>query len=149
VISLIWALVASAPNAAWAEFSRADTLSQVNETVEVRSVPERAEYQLTYTRQSGRKTQTFTTTSTTCPYARPVINSMRGLSMPHLAPFGVDGDRRGRFQDGAMYTLSGPTDSPDGQITVSSNTGAPLAAWVDKALGALELCWRQGRQRSG
>lgn len=145
MISLVLALVASAPDEAWAEFSRADPFSQVNETVAVRSVPGRAEYQLTYTRQSGRKTETFTTSSSICPYARPVIGSMRGLSMPPLAPFGVDGDRRGRVQDGAMYTLRGPTDSSDGQITVSSNTGTPLAAWVDKALGALELCWRRAR----
>lgn len=145
MIPLVLALVASATDEAWAEFSRADPLSQVNETVEVRSVPGRAEYQLTYTRQSKRKTETFTTTSTICPYARPVIGSMRGLNMPPLAPFGVDGNRRGSVQDGAMYTLRAPTDSSDGQITVSSNIGTPLAAWEDKALGALELCWRQAR----
>ena len=145
MIPLVLALVASAPDEAWAEFSRADPYSQVNEMVAVRSLPGRAEYQLTYTRQSGRKTETFTTTSAVCPYARPVIGSMRGLSMPSVAPFGVDGDRRGSVQDGALYKLRGPTDSSDGEITVSSNTGTPLAVWVDKALGALELCWRRAR----
>jgi hypothetical protein len=145
VISLILALVAPAPDAAWAEFSRDGTVIQVDERIEIRlattDTPTRTEYELVYTLEEPRRQAKFITTSVNCPAVRPVIASMRELKMPRLAPYGIQGENRGSMQDGTYYKLSAPTEDSEGRITLTATEGSPLAAWIDQAFSALQSCW--------
>lgn len=145
MIPLLLALAAQPSALDWAEFSRAGALSHVRETIEVRTArseaPNRMEYELTYTRERFRGKETFSTTSIKCPAVRSVIISMRGLTMPRPAPYGVEGDSGEIVLDGTTYTLSAPTDFTAGKMTISSNEDSPLATWVNNAFKTLEPCW--------
>jgi hypothetical protein len=145
LIPLLLALAAQSSALDWAEFSRAGALSHVRETIKVRTArseaPNRMDYELIYTRESLQTKETFSTTSVACPAVRTIIVSMRGLTMPHPAPFGVDGDSSEIVLDGSTYVLRAPTDFTSGTMTISSNEGSPLATWVNDAFTALEPCW--------
>ena len=114
MIPLFLALAAQPSGLDWAEFSRAGALNRVRETIEVKTArskaPNRLEYEMIYTRDNMQGKETFSTTSIKCPAVRSVIISMRGLTMPRPAPYGVEGDSREIVVDGSTYTLSAPTD---------------------------------------
>jgi hypothetical protein len=145
LISIFLALAAQSSALDWAEFSRAGALSHTRETIAVRTArgepPNRVEYQLIYTREHLGTSETFSTSSVTCPAARKVILSMRELTMPRPAPYGAGGDSGSIVLDGTTYVLSAPTNYPAGRMTISSNIGSPLARWVNHAFRALEPCW--------
>jgi hypothetical protein len=43
--------------------------------------------------------------------------------------------------DGTGYSLRAPTGFANGTLTITSNVGSPLAAWIDGAFRTLEPCW--------
>jgi len=145
MIPLFLALAAQPSGLDWAEFSRAGALNRVRETIEVKTArskaPNRLEYEMIYTRDNMQGKETFSTTSIKCPAVRSVIISMRGLTMPRPAPYGIEGDSREIVVDGSTYTLIAPTDFTAGRMTISSNEESPLAAWVNNAFKILEPCW--------
>lgn len=139
------ALAAQGAAPDWAAFGRAGALSHVTERVKVRTarpaIPNRVEYELIYTRDGVEKREIFSASSSACPAVRAVLASMRDLTMPRPAPYGVAGESDAIVLDGTTYTLSVPTDFPSGRMTISSSQGSPLAAWIDNAFKALEPCW--------
>lgn len=145
MIFLLAAMAAQPAPAGWAAFARAGALSHVRERVEIDSLPRSRgstlEYRMTYIRQTLDHREHFVATSIGCPAVRSVIASMRDLTMPHPAPYGIAGDGPGIVLDGTTYELEAPTDSPSVRMVVSSNIGSPLADWVDGAFRALEPCW--------
>jgi hypothetical protein len=131
----------------WAQFSRSRSLIYVIETVDVATVERGSantfRYKLRLTRKNLKGArQVRYADSGNCPAIQNVIKSMKSLKMPAPAPYGWwDGPLRLRVQDGIGYSLSAPSSDSNGQMTISSNMGSPLAAWVDSALKKLEPCW--------
>jgi hypothetical protein len=151
MLSLLLALqVAPAPPELprqWAQFSRAGALSHVRETVDIATGP-RSEarafrYTLRFTRQRGDAAPvTSWTDSATCPAVRAVIADMPNIKMPQPAPYGLSDGPLSVTMDGTRYALSAPSSDNMGRVSISSNVGSPLAAWVDTAFEKLKPCWQ-------
>jgi hypothetical protein len=132
----------------WAQFSRSRSLIYVTETVDVATAERGDSTAYRYRLRLIRKTlngvpQVQYADSVKCPAIQNVITSMKSLKMPAPAPYGSwDGRLRIRVHDGIGYSLSAPSSDSNGQMTISSNMGSPLAAWVDTSLKKLEPCWK-------
>jgi hypothetical protein len=131
----------------WAQFSRSGALSHVSETVDIATADRgnsrafRYTLRLTRARLGAEPTVTWAD-SASCPAVQPVIAGMRDIRMPTPAPYGVPGGEAMTLTlDGARYTLAAPSSDNMGRLTISSNIGSPLAAWVDAALQQLAPCW--------
>ncbi|WP_375509253.1 hypothetical protein, partial [uncultured Caballeronia sp.] len=59
---------------------------------------------------------------------------MADIKMPSPAPYGVLGSSDIITSDGTDYSLTAPSSDNMGNITVTSNEGSPLAAWIDSSL---------------
>ncbi|MGK6318050.1 hypothetical protein [Sphingomonas sp. DT-204] len=130
----------------WAQFSRSGALSHVRETVEIATGDrgDKAEfrYKLRFTKRSLRgKPEIKWADSATCPAVRSVIIGMRNIKMPSPAPYGLPDQSMSITLDGIGYSLTAPSSDNMGNLTISSNTGSPLAAWVDASFKQLETCW--------
>ncbi|MFD1951770.1 hypothetical protein ACFSGX_13430 [Sphingomonas arantia] len=131
----------------WAQFRRAGALSRVSETVDVATGGKRIgadfPYQLRFTKDAlGEKPQIKWADSATCPAVRSVIASMTSIKMPSPAPYGVPGEQMMITVDGTGYSLTAPSSDNMGEITISSNVGSPLAAWIDASFKQLAPCWK-------
>lgn len=134
---------------AWAHFSRSPALRGTSERVDVATsgVDPKSHVlfyamRLTRTRFSQPDTVLWAD-SRTCPAVRPALAALGTLAMPRPSAPGIDppGDM---VLDGVGYALAMPgrfAGGGEGQFSVSSNIGTPLAAWVDRSLKALEPCW--------
>ena len=131
----------------WAQFSRSRSLIYVTETVDVATAERGSNNTFRYRLRLTRKTlngvpQVRYADSVNCPAIQNVITSMKSIKMPAPAPYGLwDGPLRIRVHDGIGYSLSAPSSDSNGQMTISSNMGSSLAAWVDTSLKKLERCW--------
>ena len=129
---------------AWATFTRAGALSHVNETVEIatdNTERDHFDYKLRFTRTTLRDREILWTNSRTCPAVRPMLQQMRDIAMPRPAPYGVEGEETEIVMDGAYYELQAPSNFSNGNLTITSNVGSPLATWVDDAFVKLAACW--------
>jgi hypothetical protein len=131
----------------WAQFSRAGALSHVREVVEIATGHQKGStgfpYKLRFTRRTlDGNLEVKWTDSATCPAAPSVIASMQNIKMPSLAPYGVSSESMVITLDGTGYSLTAPSSDNMGKITISSNVGSPLAAWIDATFKKLESCWK-------
>ncbi len=67
--------------------------------------------------------------------------------MPRPAPYGVEAEAPTIILDGAFYELKAPSTFSNGQMTISSNVGSPLAKWVNGAFAGLATCWSRVEPR--
>lgn len=137
---------------AWAEFSRAGSLNHVKERVEVATAPRSAGQEFRYTLRFTRQTIDSDPTvlwadSATCPAARSVLSSMRDLEMPTPTPYGTGEGLRTITMDGTLFSLTAPSSDNMGTLTLRSNVGSPLAAWIASAFERLEPCWTETAPR--
>lgn len=146
VIALLQSSVQPELPRQWGQFSRSGALSHVSETVDIataaRGNSPDFRYTLRFTKIRLGKTVTIAwADSANCPAVRTVIASMRDIKMPTPAPPGVSGEAITITLDGAGYSLSAPSSDNMGRLTIRSNIGSPLAAWIDASLQQLEPCW--------
>jgi len=131
----------------WAQFSRSGSLNHVSETIDI-ATGDRGEdaefrYILRRTKNSlNAEPEIAWADSATCPAVRSVIASMRKIQVPSPAPYGLEGESTAITLDGTGYSLTAPSSDNMGKLTISSNIGTPLAAWVDTPLKQLETCWK-------
>ena len=140
----------------WATFTREGALSHQAITVEaatdgVDPGSKRLEYKLRRTERSLDSVEVKWANSRRCPAIRPVLAGMRDLAPPRLSPPGIGDGPTEVILDGVFYSLSAPAGygGAEARVTVSSNVGTPLAAWVDKSLAALDRCWSAVELRVG
>ncbi|WP_448664218.1 hypothetical protein ACG3SL_05950 [Sphingomonas sp. CJ20] len=131
----------------WAEFSRAGALSHVRETVAIATADRQGatqfRYRLRLTRETlGKPNEVRWADSAECPAIHAVMAKMRDIRMPAPAPFGVPGDNAVIVLDGVGYSLTAPSSDAAGALTIRSNMGSSLAAWVDASLSQLAPCWK-------
>ena len=142
---LLISLSAASPQPSWAEFSRAGALSHVAESVSISTlfVPQGQpfKYRLVYTKKTSRSSETHSVTSLECPAIRDVLIGMRDLTMPRPAPYGIPGENGDIVLDGVGYMLHAPSNFSSGDLVITSNTGSPLATWMDGAFQTLAHCW--------
>lgn len=129
----------------WAHFSRAQMLAGIDERVEIFSGRRnggdfRYIFSLSTTKHKGHPAIQWAD-STSCPAIPAIVAGMRRIAMPRPAPYGVPGEPAVIVVDGSMYELAAPSSDVMGQMTISSNEGSPLSAWVDAALTRLGPCW--------
>lgn len=135
---------------AWASFRRAGALSHVSESVEIATDGadrDHFEYKLRLVRRTIRTQEILWASSRTCPAVRPILRQMREIPMPRPAPFGLEDEAPEIILDGAFYELKAPSTFSNGQMTISSNVGSPLAKWVDGAFASLASCWSKVEAR--
>jgi hypothetical protein len=131
----------------WAQFSRAGALSHVSETVDIATGDTAGSrtfrYTLRFTRRRGDgKPEISWADSATCPAIQAVIADMPNIKMPSPAPYGLPDQPLTITVDGTLYALSAPSSDNMGRLSISSNIGSPLAAWIDSAFPKLEPCWQ-------
>jgi hypothetical protein len=129
----------------FATFSKSASLIYITETARISLIQPttaagRRSYGIRYTwqRQFPATTKTKWIDSAECPVIDEVIASMNGLEMPHPTPYGV-GIPPPIVVDGTTYSLT-PSSYSNGQLTISSNIGSPLAAWIDDAFAKIASC---------
>jgi hypothetical protein len=89
--------------------------------------------------------QPYYTDTIYCPLALRSLQQLTDLPGPQPGIEGMEkGPAEGSIRDGVAYRLSVATTPPYsfGDMTLRSNTGTPLAQWVDEALKTLKPCWR-------
>ena len=132
-----------APFHGWGRFSRDPALAHTSETVEVATDGKDGgmlQYRLRLTRaRPSREPEVLWADSRTCEAVRPILASLTELPLPRFAPPLADGDLV-LTMDGIGYSLHMPVSGYDA-VDLASNTGTPLAAWVDGALAKLAPCW--------
>lgn len=150
MLSLMFALLQSAVQPdlprQWGQFSRSGALSHVSETVDIATADRGNSPEFRYTlrlskAKLGGSPAIAWADSANCPAVRSVIASMRDIKMPTPAPPGVPGEAITITVDGAGYSLTAPSSDSMGKLTIRSNIGSPLAAWVDASLQQLAPCW--------
>ena len=134
----------SAPPArlvAWGEFARFPARSSPI-TITVGTVSDGVAGRPVYWAKRVGSTEGGTTDSVKCPALATVIEDMRRLPVPKIAP----GQPELIIGDGTMYSLKVPsayhpphsTNLDNLQIT---SWGGPLGKWIDGSLLKLETCW--------
>ncbi|WHU01330.1 hypothetical protein [Sphingomonas sp. NIBR02145] len=131
----------------WAQFSRTGALNHISENIDIatgdRGTDAEFRYILRRTKNSLNAVPEIAwADSATCPAVRSVIASMRKIQVPSPAPYGLEDKSTALTLDGTGYSLTAPSSDNMGKLTISSNIGTPLAAWVDTSLKQLEACWR-------
>jgi hypothetical protein len=79
----------------------------------------------------------------TCPRLLTALRDLRALPAPQPSPPFLDSDEITVTADGVSYSLTVPAaygdNSPD-DMTLKSNTGTPLASWIEQTLASFEEC---------
>jgi hypothetical protein len=141
------AALASAGDDSWAKFSAHQARSRLNIDVEI-GTDEITDagpiFWIRRTIQTPRQKKQISRVDTkSCPQMLAALRSLRDLPMPRPNMWPLDGDEFIVTADGASYSLTisaaYPGASP-GDLTLNSNVGTPLAAWVDDTLSALDSC---------
>jgi len=89
--------------------------------------------------------QPYYTDTIYCPQALRSLQQLTNLPGPQPGMEGLEkGPAEGSLRDGVVYRLSVATTPPYsfGDMTLRSNTGTPLARWVNETLKTLKPCWR-------
>jgi hypothetical protein len=139
--------MAAAPEFDAGRFSRAISMLGTEESVTIVAIridASHVEYRADHFRSGRTKGEPASATSRSCPAIREIVASMPNIPLPRPAPYGLNNVDRGTIFDGNSYKLQVPTNYPNSQMTIVSNVGSPLAAWVDGALKKLEPCWKKG-----
>lgn len=131
----------------WIRFSAHHALSHVDIDVSIGTQITGGEkiYWIRRTTQKlGRKTGASQIDSRSCPRILPALRSLSDLPMPRpKLPFPSD-DSIIVTSDGTGYSLTVPVAYPGEfvtqDVTLRSNIGTPLAAWVDDALAIVDSC---------
>jgi hypothetical protein len=128
-----------------ARFSAHQALSRVDIDVAIHITgksPDDPSYWISRTiRKPRQKTQTSEFYTRTCPQMLAVLRSLHDLPMPraYIPPQ----DPLFVVADGTGYSLTIDAAYPEalpGELTLHSNVGTPLAAWIDDALATLDSC---------
>lgn len=99
-------------------------------------------YRLRLTRQKlDQPAEIFWADSGSCPAIAAAIHTMRDIKMPSPAPYGLPGELSITL-DGVSYSLRAPSSDNMGELTIRSNVGSSLAAWVERAFAAAAPCWQ-------
>ncbi len=96
------------------------------------------------TQKLGRQTGASQIDSRSCPRILPALRSLSDLPMPQpKLPFPSDAPII-VTADGIGYSLTVPVAYPGEflthDVTLTSNVGTPLAAWIDDALAIVDSC---------
>jgi hypothetical protein len=131
----------------WAEFSRAGALNHITETVEIatgdRGTGDTFSYRLRLTKQSIQSNEVWLADSESCSVIREIVQSMKGIKMPTLSPYGIPGQSVTSMFDGTAYSLSSPTSDIAGEVTLRSNVRSSIAIWIDASFIKLTPCWKK------
>lgn len=142
-------LASATPFSPWMSFERSPSFKgSVVIDVGTKQVDDIIYYEFRRIVQSGRGEEISWTDTKRCPQARQVLVSATRLDTPAVSvPFLTD-DYIAVTADGVGYRLKASAqyeNSGLGEIEFSSNSGTPLARWVDQSLSALESCWTTTR----
>jgi len=129
----------------WARFSAHRYLAHVEIDVAIGTMPGADKGDVVYwvrrsTRRPHQWVEVSSTDSVRCPAILTMLQSMRDLPAPRPTPPPPDNNDIVVTADGVGYELHAPVASPGMTVTLSSNTGTPLAAWVEQSLAALGEC---------
>jgi hypothetical protein len=128
----------------WARFSAHQARSRIEVDVTIGSTRS-ARGDVIYwirrsTKRPGQWVEVSSTDSVRCPAVLAMLQSMHDLPAPRPAPPVQGGGDIVVTADGTDYELHAPIASPGMEVTLSSNVGTPLAAWVEQSLAALGPC---------
>ncbi|GAA0296848.1 hypothetical protein GCM10009087_03300 [Sphingomonas oligophenolica] len=131
----------------WARFSAHQARSRIAVDVAIgttRSASGKPVYWVRRTtKRPGQWAEVSRTDSVRCPAVLTMLRSMRDLPAPRPAPPLLDNADIVVTADGTGYELHAPAAYPgkgEGEMTLSSNIGTPLADWVERSLAALRPC---------
>ena len=127
-------------------FSRAPSFDPRKVKVEVGVIRagSRSNYWLKRTVVQKNAKSVWWTDTVRCPAARTVLVEARNLAMPRVSVPGLENDELIITGDGVLYQLVGSAEYPGESaydFEMQSNSGSPLAQWVDNSLRSLEPCW--------
>ncbi len=94
----------------------------------------------------GRIVETRWADTRTCAGGRQALEELALLELPRPHVYGLDGsDDITVTADGVTYRLETETAPPfqTGQMSLKTNTGTPLARWVEAAFVKLNGCWTE------
>ena len=128
----------------WARFSAHRYLAHVEIDVAIGTMRSNKGDAIYWVRRSTRRPRQWVEVSSTdsvrCPAILTMVQSMRDLPAPRPAPPPQGSADITLTDDGTDYELHAPVASPGMEVTLSSNVGTPLAAWVEQSLAALGQC---------
>ena len=141
------AMIAASGDSGWASFSahhaRSGVWVEVSiGTADIHSSPPDYWFRRA-TRIVGKDDEVVQVDTGQCPALIASLRSLEGLPAPHPAiPF-FDKSEMLVTADGVDYSLTVPAAYPDASpddITLKSNTGTPLADWIEQTLTTLRKC---------
>ena len=139
-------MLASANDESWAKFSAHQALSRHAIDVSIGTqitAGEEIYWFRRSVRKPGQKIETSQTDTRSCPRMLVVLRALRELPMPRpKLPF-ADNEPLVVTADGGEYSLTISVGYPGAipqDLTLTSNVGTPLAAWVEDALATLDSC---------
>lgn len=94
----------------------------------------------------GQSRRTSRVSTRQCPAMLFLLEELRNLPSPRIQPPFLEDSDVTVTADGIGYTLTMPaaySTAAAGEITLRSNVGTPLAAWIDRAVGQLAACQNQ------
>lgn len=127
---------------AWGEFARLPARGSSPIRISMGTVPAGWGDRPVYWAKRIGRLDAGTTDSLKCPALAVVVQSMRHIRLPKVAP----GEPEIMIGDGTMYSLTVPSSyhpphsSNLSTLTITGGEG-PLADWVNGALKKLEGCW--------
>lgn len=128
----------------WARFSAHHALGRLNIDVEIGTDEITDAGSIFWIRRTiqapGRKTVTSKVDTRSCPQMLAALDVLRDLPMPRPS---LPGDASIVTADGTGYSLTisaAYAGASPGDVTLTSNVGTPLAAWVEDALSKLDSC---------
>ncbi|MCT2399075.1 hypothetical protein [Novosphingobium mangrovi (ex Huang et al. 2023)] len=134
----------------WLIFDRSPAREHSSETIEVGTLhdDEDFSYEFRRTVRNEHGEVVYWTDTRRCPQALDVLISAEKLESPAVSiPFLLGKDLI-VTADGTGYHLKADAQYPEhglGTIEFNSNSGTPLAQWVDDSLARLEPCWKANR----
>jgi hypothetical protein len=132
----------------WAQFGHGNAEVSSVDTVDIGTGDRRGTYQYRYKMRltkrdhAGKVLEVKWADSVTCPAVRIVVESMRNISIPKLAPMGVPGVQTAIISDGTWYFMTAPSSDIMGSLTINSYNGSSLANWTQVSLKKLLPCWK-------
>lgn len=150
VLALLLAASTQQLNDPFLTFSRSPSRNAHTITVEVGLVQSqgRTEYWLKRTFTQSKAKSIWWTDTKRCPAARSLLRAVRKLEMPRVSVPLLESDYLIITADGVMYRLKGSAEYPDTAdyaFEIGSNSGTPLARWVDESLRTVDPCWSKDR----
>lgn len=141
--------VVSMENRPLLTFSAYPMLRHVTTQVDVgvltsRSGPTQYWFRKTMQPDNGQVVETLWADTRSCTGGRAVLKELAALEPLRPRVYGLDGRHDIMVTaDGVTYKLETETALPfrNGQMRLQTNTGTPLARWVEAAFAKLNGCW--------